>query len=202
MIPSLRWVFAIVVNVALPALAYHLAFARYGVTGALIASSLPLLAWLTVDILRFHHFDALSALVLAGIALSLLILESDAGRGLREAREPVVSGAIGTLFLVSLALKRPLVFWLARSTLAREQHGRELEFDAMWSTRPGLVRSIRLMTVVWGIGLVMENVIRLWIVIDSNGVDAAPLSNAIRYAVYGALAGWTIVYRRLYLKRQ
>lgn len=201
MIPSLRWVFAIVVNVALPALAYRLALPHYGVPGALIASAVPLLAWIGVDLVRFRHFDALSGLVLAGIALSLIVLVSGVGRGLHEAREPAVSGVIGALFLLSLPFEKPLVFWLARSTLAREKQGREIEFDAMWTTRPGLAKSIRFMTAVWGIGLVAENLARLGISLHMSGESAERWSLLLRYAAYGALAGWTILYRRLYLKR-
>ncbi|WP_322069033.1 VC0807 family protein [Paraburkholderia bannensis] len=201
MIPSARYVLAFAVNVALPMLAYRVALPRWGLEGALIASALPLLAWIGFDFVRLRHFDALSAIVLAGLAMSLLLLASPAGLWLRETREPLIGGLIGVLFLLSLALDRPLVFYLARSTLARERQGREREFDEMWQARPALVKSIRLMTAVWGLGLVGENAIRAWMVgamIDSPGRDDA----VVRYGVYGALTIWTILYRHAYLKRQ
>lgn len=202
MFPSARYGLAFVVNVALPALAYRLALPHYGLAGALIASGLPLLAWLALDLLRFRHFDALSALVLAGIVMSLLVLVCGPGRWLREARDPLVSGIVGGLFLLSLLSDRPLVFYLARSTLAREYAGREREFDAMWHTRPALVKSIRLMTVVWGAGLLGENLLRLWIAGELAGPSAHRLSLWVRYATYGGLMAWSIAYRRLYIKRQ
>ncbi|WP_235012248.1 hypothetical protein [Caballeronia catudaia] len=34
----------------------------------------PLLLWLCIDLVRFRHFDALSAIVLAGIVMSLCLL--------------------------------------------------------------------------------------------------------------------------------
>ncbi|WP_028228873.1 VC0807 family protein [Paraburkholderia ferrariae] len=202
MIPSTRYALAFAVNVALPALAYRLALPHYGLLDALIASGLPVLAWMAIDLLRFRHFDALSALVLASIVLSLAVLMSEPGRGLREARDPLVSGVIGVFFLLSLASRRPLVFYLARSTLARERSGQEIEFDRTWPVRPDLVRSVRLMTAVWGIGLVGENVVRLWITSDMSGHDADRLSTLIRYGVYTGLTVWTILYRRLYIKRR
>ncbi|WP_322013223.1 VC0807 family protein [Paraburkholderia sp. J12] len=202
MIPSTRYALAFVVNVALPALAYWLALPHYGLLDALIVSGLPVLAWMVIDLVRFRHFDALSALVLAGIVLSLAVLMSEPGRWLREVRDPLVSGVIGVFFLLSLVLSRPLVFYLARSTLARERPGLELDFDQRWSSRPDLVRSVRLMTAVWGIGLVGENVVRLWITSDMTGHDAERLSTLIRGGAYGGLMIWTILYRRLYIKRQ
>jgi hypothetical protein len=201
-IPSLRYALAFVVNVVLPATAYRIALPHVGLLGALLASSIPLLAWMGVDLMRFRHFDALSALVLAGIAMSLLIFASGAADALRVTREPLVSGIIGVFFLLSLGLRRPLVFYLARSTLSREQQGREAEFDAMWQTRPALARSIRLMTIVWGIGLVCENVARLWVVLSFDGEDARRVSTYVGYVMYAALTVWTIVYRRVWIKRQ
>ncbi|OWJ60711.1 hypothetical protein BWU74_12390 [Paraburkholderia caledonica] len=173
-----------------------------GLAVALLASALPLIAWMGVDFLRFRHVDALSAIVLAGIALSLLLLISQPVAWLRAAREPLVSGVIGVLFLCSLALRRPLVFYLARSTLSREHERRELEFDAMWASRPALARSIRLMTAVWGIGLVGENAMRLGIASMLDGRYPHWLSLCIRYVTYGGLMAWTVAYRRLYIKRQ
>jgi hypothetical protein len=202
MIPSARYVLAFIVNVVLPAAAYRIAFPHYGLINALIASTLPLLVWIAIDLLRFRHFDALSALVLAGIVMSLLVLVSGSAPWLREAREPMVSGIIGMFFLLSLATDRPLVFYLARSTLSRERSGREREFDMMWQTRPTLVRSIRLMTVVWGVGLVGETVVRLSITCCMVDQNAHWVSTFVSYATYAGLTAWTIAYRRLYIKRQ
>jgi hypothetical protein len=199
MIPSLRYAAALVVNVLLPTAAYRVALPHVGLIGALLASTLPLIAWMGFDFLRFRHVDALSAVVLAGIALSLLILVSQPTDWLRAVREPLVSGVIGVLFLGSLALRRPLVFYLARSTLSREHSGREIEFDAMWTERPTLARSIRLMTLVWGVALVGENVLRFWIA-SLTGDPPHWLDSCIRYATYGGLTVWTIAYRRRYLK--
>ncbi|WP_322028338.1 VC0807 family protein [Paraburkholderia sp. J76] len=202
MIPSSRYAFAFVVNAALPAAVYWLTLARLGVPGALAASAAPLLAWMIFDLVRFRHFDALSALVLASIGMSLVVLASASARWLSEAREPLVSGVIGVIFLLSLPLERPLVFYLGRSTLSRERSGREREFDEMWQNRPALVRSIRLMTAVWGLGLVGENAVRIWLVCCTGAQNGDRLSMIVRYATYFGLTAWSIVYRNRYVKRQ
>ena len=116
--PRLRYLSALLVNVALPWLAYRLAFPHWGLQGGLIASALAPIAWITWDLLRYRHFDALSALVLAGIALSLVALVAGGDVRLKSVEDPMVSGMIGVAFLVSLALPRPLAFYLARSTMS------------------------------------------------------------------------------------
>lgn len=193
-----RYLTALVVNVALPWLAYRLAFPHWGLLGALIASALPLLAWMSWDLLRHRHFDALSAMVLAGIVLAIPVTALSHNPEARALEDPMVSAMIGVVFLVSLALRRPLVFYLARSTMAREDPLAAASFERHWRERPMLAASIRLMTLVWGIGMIGENVVRVLIVWQwPNDPRSAIASEVVRYAVYAALTAWTFWRRRL-----
>ncbi|MEJ2625218.1 MAG: hypothetical protein P8Z80_11940 [Pseudolabrys sp.] len=62
----------VVVNVAGPYLIYSATHARWGDVTALLAASVPPLIWSIVGFARTRRLDALSILVMAGIALSLL----------------------------------------------------------------------------------------------------------------------------------
>jgi hypothetical protein len=194
-----RYLSALCVNLFLPWLAYHLAFPHWGYVGGLIASALPLLAWISWDLLRLRHFDALSAVVLAGIALSLVAMAFVSRPVVQAVGDPMVSGMIGIAFLLSLLLHKPIVYYLARSTLARESQNGAIRFERRWRERPELVGLIRRMTVVWGIGLTGQNVVRSWIVLTWTDTQHASIaSDLIRYGVYGFLMLWTVWQRRLY----
>jgi len=146
----LRYVSALIVNLALPWLAYRLAFPHYGQLGALVASALPL-----------------------------------------------ISGMIGLSFLVSLALPRPLVFYLGRSTRAREDHRSVESYEKHWRERPVLAAYIRLMTLVWGLGMTGENILRSLIIWQwPNDPRSALASEVLRYGVYAGLTVWTFWCRR------
>jgi hypothetical protein len=195
--PRLRYLSALLINVALPWLAYRLALPHWGQLGALSASALPLIAWMSVDLLRYRHFDALSALVLVGIAMSLLVRLVGGDARMQLIEDPMVSGLVGASFLASLALRRPLVFYLARSTMSREDHRSAESFERHWRERPTLAAYIHLMTLVWGIGMVGENLLRSAIVWHSpNDPRSALASNLLRYGVYAALTLWTFWLRR------
>jgi hypothetical protein len=116
---------------------------------------------------------------------------------MRALEEPLVPGMIGLAFLVSLALPRPLVFYLARSTQTREDPHSARDFEQRWRARPVFAGYIRLMTLVWGLGMIGENLLRMLVVWhwpdDTRAVFA---SEAIRYGVYGALMLWTFWCRR------
>jgi hypothetical protein len=192
-----RYLSALCINVLLPWLAYRLAYPHWGQPGGLLASAVPLLAWMAWDLARHRHFDALSAIVLIGIVLSLAVMAVTGASQSLALDEPMVSGMIGVAFLVSLALPRPIVFYTARSTLARESVKRVSEFEQEWRERPKLVYRIRIMTLVWGIGLIMENASRTLIVWRAEGDPHSVVeSNVLRYGFYGGLMLWTIWYRR------
>jgi hypothetical protein len=192
-----RYLSAICINVLLPWLAYKLAYPHWGHLGALAASTLPLIAWISWDLLRFNHFDALSAIVLVGTILSLTVSSIlDTPRS-RLFEQPIISGLIGIAFLISLALPRPLVFYLGRSTVAREQHGGAAQFEQRWRDEPSLVAIIHKMTLVWGFGLTIENVLRLLLSIEFEGEPwVGNVSTMMQYATYGGLTLWTFLQRK------
>jgi hypothetical protein len=193
----LRYLCALLVNVALPWLAYRLALPHWHQLGALLASAVPLLAWMGWDLLRHRHFDALSAIVLAGVALSVLVRLVGGDARMQSMEDPMVSGMIGASFLASLALPRPLVFYLARSTMSREDPRSAASFEKHWRERPTLAAYIRLMTLVWGVGMVGENIARSAVVLHwPNDPRSVLASNILRYGVYAALTLWTVWLRR------
>ena len=202
MIIRTRYLSAVVVNFLLPWLAYRLALPHWGLAGALAASTIPLLAWMVRDLTRHHHFDALSALVLAGTTLSLAALLASHDSRKFAIEEPVVSGVIGVGFLLSLMMRRPLVYYLARSTMAREGQDGAARFEDSWRTNPVLPGAIRMMTLVWGIGLTGENVLRVLVVWTwRNQPWTSTASSVLQFGVYGALTGWTVWYRWTRIRR-
>lgn len=185
------------VNLLLPWAAYRAALPYWGETGGLVASAVPPLVWSTVQLARFRRMDALSALVLFGIVLSIAAALAGGSARMLLMRESLASGAIGVAFLASLALRKPLVFHLARATLAREAHDGAARLDALWAERPAFVASMRLMTLVWGCGLVAENLLRAWMVWNWPVERVLVVAPFVGYGVYGALMMWTLWYRKV-----
>ncbi|MEO7681799.1 MAG: VC0807 family protein, partial [Sphingomonas sp.] len=87
------------VNFILPYLIYTVAEARLGEVGALLASSAPPILWSIFEFARHRRLDALSVLVVAGIALSLLAMLGGGGVRFLQLREKLVTGVIGLAFL-------------------------------------------------------------------------------------------------------
>ncbi|HEX7932320.1 MAG TPA: VC0807 family protein [Paraburkholderia sp.] len=184
------------VNFLLPWLAYRLTLPHLGETGALIASAGPPIAWSLIELARFKRVDALSVMVVAGIVLSVGAMALGGSPRMLLLRESLVSGAIGVAFLLSLPMRRPLIFYLARATVAREMEGGAERFETLWRERPSLVNSMRLMTLVWGVGLTGETALRAWMALTWPIERFLAVSPFIGYGIYGALTLWTLWYRK------
>lgn len=184
------------VNFVLPWAAYKLALPHWGELGALYASAVPPIAWSLIEFARTKRIDALSVLVVLGIVLSIVLMALGGSPKLLLLRESMASGAIGAVFLVSLLMKRPLTFYLARATVARESEGGAARFEGLWEARPELRRSVRLMTLVWGLGLVAENGVRSWLAWNWPVERFLVVSPFVAYGIYGALTVWTFLYRK------
>ena len=94
----------LLVNFIGPFAIYSLLDPKYGDVKALMASSAPPIAWSLVEFIRRRRVDALSILVLAGIALSLLAFLGGGGVKFLQLREKLVTAAIGLVFLGSAAI--------------------------------------------------------------------------------------------------
>ena len=190
------FVLELAVNFLLPWLAYRFALPHLGETGALIASAVPPIVWSLIELLRFRRVDALSVMVVAGIVLSIAAMALGGSPRMLLLRESLVSGAVGVVFLLSLPMRRPLIFYLARATVAREMEGGAERFEALWRERPALVSAMRLMTLVWGLGLTGETALRAWMALTWPIERFLVVSPFIGYGIYGGLTLWTLWYRK------
>ncbi len=190
------FVLELAVNFLLPWLAYRFALPLLGETGALIASAVPPIVWSLVELVRFRRVDALSVLVVGGIVLSVAAMALGGSPRMLLLRESLVSGAVGVVFLLSWPMRRPLIFYLARATVAREMEGGAARFEALWRERPALVTAMRFMTLVWGIGLTGETALRAWMALTWPIERFLVVSPFIGYGIYGGLMLWTLWYRR------
>ncbi|HDR9084315.1 hypothetical protein KDX05_01090 [Burkholderia vietnamiensis] len=186
----------LVVNLLLPWVAYRVAHPHFGETGALYASAVPPIVWSVVEFVRSRRVDAVAAIVLLGIALSLIGMALGGDARTLLMRESLASGSIGVVFLLSLFRDRPLIFYLARATVAREMAGGAERFETVWAEQPYLRRMLRLMTLVWGTCMTVEMLLRLWMVMTWPVERVLVVSPIMGYTVFGTLLLWTFWYRR------
>jgi hypothetical protein len=184
-----------VVNVVLPYVAYRLAQPALGDVHALLISMLPPIVWSVAEFARSRRIDALSIVILAGIALSLLAFLGGGSVRILQLRENIVSGAFGLAFLVSAAVGRPLIYELARAGMQRSSAAEAASF-AQRQSNAHVRRTMMVMTIVWGAGLVVQTALACVLVFQLPIATYLLVSPILGYGAVGVLGLWTFWFAR------
>lgn len=178
----------VAVNIILPFIVFDLAKPQLGEAQALMAASGPPLIWSAVEFIRRRRIDAVSMLVLAGIALSLLAFAGGGGLKALQLREKLVTGLVGLIFLGSVGIGRPLIYYLARATISRTSKAKAAHFVSLRDD-PGFRHAMLVMTLAWGFGLVAECAISIaltYVLTVKQFLIVGPMVG------YGMMAAWTV----------
>ncbi len=200
---ALAWLKANGANVAVeaavnfigPYLIYTLAKPHLGEVGALLASSGPPIAWSLIEFARHRRLDALSVLVLSGIAMSLLAMLGGGGVKWLQLRERLVTIVIGLVFLGSAAIGKPIIYELARARSLRGDGAQAKELEGL-KENVHFKRVMMIMTLVWGAGLLVEAAINIVLVFTLSIEQYLLVHPVIGYVATGLLVGFTFLYAR------
>ena len=183
------------VNFALPFAIYNYAEAPLGEVKALLASSAPPILWSVVEFARHRRLDALSVLVVSGIILSLLAMLGGGGAKFLQLREKLVTGVIGFVFLGSALIGKPLIYELARATMRRKSEEEAQQFEAL-QVHAGFRRTMMIMTLVWGGGLLADVAVSVVLVFALSIREYLIVNPILGYGTMGALSLWSFLYGR------
>ena len=190
-----RLVLELAINFAAPVLIYDQLHGRWGDLRALLASSGPPLVWSIFGFLRNRRVDALSVLSMVGITLSVLAFFGGGSAQFLQLREKLVTLLIGLAFLGSAAIGKPLIYPLARATVARESAEALASFEAR-REHPLLRQTVMVMTLVWGFGLLADVAISIILIYALPITAYLIVGPILGYATMGWLTLWTVLYRR------
>jgi hypothetical protein len=183
------------VNFILPYAVFALAQPHYGDVDALILSSIPPILWSIAEFARHRRIDAVSMLVLFGIVLSLAAVAGGGSARFLQLREKLVTVIIGFVFLGSALIGKPLIYQLARARMVRESSGELEQFDALRSNKY-FRRTMTVLTVVWGLGLLLDAAISIALVYALSIKTYLVVNPIVGYGTMGALSLWTFLYVR------
>jgi hypothetical protein len=158
MVPGFRQLLPqIVVSGILPVIGYALLHPHISsdAVALSIVSVFPVgqILW---DRARHGRRDPVSIIILAAIVIGVFTgLVLHGGTLILKIRQSSFTGLFGLACLVSLGLRRPLMFVLARDFATGGDPTKRQAFDGQWQV-PSMPRRFRFVTAVWGVGLVIE----------------------------------------------
>ena len=160
---------------------------------ALAAVSIFPVIDIVVERRRHGRFEPIGIIALVGLAVGLvsaLLLNGDAT--LLKVRESMFTGVFGLICLISLGARRPAMFYMGRSFATGGDPVKVTEFDAIWDL-PGVPRRFRFVTLVWGLGLMGEAVVRTILAVTASTQVFLEISPVLNFGVLGGLIWFSAV---------
>jgi hypothetical protein len=167
------------------------------VTALIVSGALPAIG-VARGIIRTRRADAIGLLVLLGIVTGTIM-----GLVSHSARLVLMEGSVPTAVFAlacfgSLLTSKPMLLRIALQTNAGTQQGRDL---AARAAHPSWQRTFRIITLTWGIALLVEAVTRIGIVETMSTGTALLASKVMPWLVILALLRWTMYYARRALRQ-
>jgi hypothetical protein len=161
------------------------------VTALVVSGVFPALG-VAIRFIQHHRLDVIGILVLAGIVVGAVL-----GLATRSPKLVLVEGSVPTAMfglacLGSLRARRPLMLTFALEFTGPETaKGREMA--GLWQYA-GFRHAFRVITVVWGVGFLVEAAVRVVIVQNTSTGTALASSKAMPFLWAAILATWTAAY--------
>ncbi len=186
---------SMVLNALVPVLLYQFAKRYFAASelAALSAAAVFPLGWSVVDLLRVGSLDPVALLSLVSIVVSMIAVLLGGSPKLLLIRESFFTGAFGLACFASLAAPRPIMFYVSRYFTAGRDPARIADFDRGWQ-RPGFRRTMRLITVVWGVTSLGEFVVRIVLVYTLPVATVLVVSPIVLGGLLLATISWTFAY--------
>ena len=190
-------ILSLVINGAIPFLIYWLLTHSTSISPflALIASGIPSLIESLTGVIRRRRIDLLAGIVLTAIGVGLIITVLGGDPKIYLIRESFFTVTFGLAFLISLVLPRPIMFYVARHFASGNDPANVARFNQSWQDAD-FRHAMRVMSAVWGFGLLLEAVIRISLVMMLSVEQFLVISPFVIYGIIALLFIWTFRYGR------
>lgn len=193
MVPTARFLIPrLFIAGVLPAIGYTLLRPHVGADWKALAIVLVFpLGLIVSERVRQGFFDPVGVIAMIGILVGLtgaLVFHGNAT--LLKMRDSLLTGVFGVVCIVSLAARRPIMFALGRAFATAGDPTKVDDFNAIWDA-PGAARRFRMVTAVWGFGLLTEAVVRLTLALTISTQHFVEISPVVNFSTLGALLWFT-----------
>jgi hypothetical protein len=145
-----------------------------------------------VDYLRWRTLEVVGAFVLAGIALSVLLAVISGSPKAVLLEGAGTTGAFGAACLLSLAWRRPVIFYFVQGFYGGRHSVEGIQLDSDFTNHEEARYFFRTITVAWGIASLLEAA-ALAVVVQSVSTGTALAFNRIMpWVVNGVLFVWSL----------
>jgi len=161
--PSLaRTAGSLVLDIVVPiALYYSLHAAGVSNLVALTASAAVPAAGIIVQLITRRHLDGVGGIVVATAVAAIVLSFVTSSPRFVLAKDGLITAIWGVWFLASTRTRRPAAFVMARPFMEGRKTFSAGSWEDLWNTDPVFRHIWRVATVMWGVGLLADAVLRV-----------------------------------------
>jgi hypothetical protein len=199
--PKARWgavLAPVLVDLAVPLLIFYgLRQSGVGVIGATLAGSVIPVLRTAYSIIRGHRIDWMAVFMIIALAAGTIASLAMHSPRLLLAKDGVITALCGAWMLGTVALGKPLLLSIGRGIAeAKRGKGGGEVWASRWDSEPRFRYGIRLITIVWGVGLVFDAIVRV-VIAYVLPLDAVPGVATVQWVVlFAVLYGFMMIYSR------
>jgi hypothetical protein len=193
---ALGWLISIGFNVVAPILIYNHFHGHTSEYVAVLLSGLGPVIDIAIYLAWHRRVDEFAMVSLIFVALTLIVsFIGPHDAKLLLAKDSAITGLFGLLCLATLAAPKPLMFYFGRKFATDGTPEQVAWWNGLWQY-PGFRTVQRNITIGWGVGYLLEALIRIVCVYSLSNGSVVTVNNVLPYAVTGLLVFWTIGYAR------
>lgn len=145
--------------------------------------------FLTAEVVRKRRLDFFAGVILTGFVVGFAITFISGDARFMLVKDSVVTGLIGSAFLVSALIGKPLVYLAARSGMTGADPDRTAAFEERYRTRPAMRRAFVVLSGIWGAGLLIDAGLRVVLIYQLPVATMVWLSTLMMIVTFALLIG-------------
>ncbi|MGV3152130.1 VC0807 family protein [Sarcina ventriculi] len=191
-------IISILINAILPLITYKILINHIpSITALIISTTIPIIDNI-YHIIKEKKIDIFASLIILGFIVGIISMLFGGSQKLLLIRQSYITAVIGILFLTSMFFPKPMIYYLAKKFINSQDKyvkNNKSTIDEKWKN-PHFRFSMKFLTFIWGICLVLEAVCNISLVFILSVSKYMLISSLVSYGFIGCAAFITFFYRK------
>lgn len=191
-------IISILINAILPLITYKILINHIpSITALIISTTIPIIDNI-YHIIKEKKIDIFASLIILGFIVGIISMLFGGSQKLLLIRQSYITAVIGILFLISMFFPKPMIYYLAKKFINSQDKyvkNNKSTIDEKWKN-PHFRFSMKFLTFIWGICLVLEAVCNISLVFILSVSKYMLISPLVSYGFIGCAAFITFFYRK------
>lgn len=192
-------IISILINAILPLITYKILINHIpsSITALIISTTIPIIDNI-YHIIKEKKIDIFASLIILGFIVGIISMLFSGSQKLLLIRQSYITAVIGILFLISMFFPKPMIYYLAKKFInSQDKYAKNNKSTIDEKCKnPHFRFSMKFLTFIWGICLVLEAVCNISLVFILSVSKYMLISPLVSYGFIGCAAFITFFYRK------